>query len=262
MRKLEVVSAFSHSISSVRNNFGFAFRVSWPWMVFLLPFNIAEHIYLLLHPMVDPKKADFQTLSIVIGYGLLSTLAFSSIAVMWHRYILLDEIPSGWARLRLDSKVFRYIGNVILMSLFGIIAGVIFGIFYAIVALSLGKTGLLILVPATIAFGFALISYAFALGIKLPSVAIGRRDFSFSDVLQKTNGNFWQFIGLGLLMFISLIGVALVLGIVTYVLASTGSQTVLFVSFVLQLCINWIIAIWNVTILTSLYGYFVEDRNF
>jgi hypothetical protein len=262
MRKLEVLSAFSHSIRSVRDNFQFAFQVSWPWMLFLLPFNIAEHIYLLFNPLTDPKKASFEVLAIVFGYGLLSTIAFSSIAVMWHRYILMDEVPSGWARLRLDSTVFRYIGNALLMALFGIIAGVGFGIFYAIVGLILGKIGFLILVPATIAFGFAFLSYTFALGIKLPAVAIGRQDCSFGDVLQKSRGNFWQFIGLGLFIFLTLFGAALVLGIVTYVLASTGSQTVLFVSFVVQLGVNWILAIWNVTILTSLYGYFIEDRNF
>ena len=30
----------------------------------------------------------------------------------------------------------------------------------------------------------------------------------------------------------------------------------------LQLVVNWIIAIWGVTMLTSLYGYFAENRNF
>jgi hypothetical protein len=262
MRDLEVLSAYSHSIRSVRNNFQFAFQVSWPWMLFLLPFNIAEHAYLLFNPVADPKKVSFGILAIIFGYSLMSTVAFSSIAVMWHRYILLDEVPSGLARLRLDTVVFRYIGNAILMALAGLAAGIVFGIVYAIVGFILGKFGLLVLIPATIAFGLATISYAFALGIKLPAVAIGRRDCSFSDVLSRSKGNFWQFIGLALLVFLSLIGIALVLGILTYVIASIGSQTLLFVSFVLQLFVNWIVAIWNVTILTSLYGYFVEDRDF
>jgi len=37
--------------------------------------------------------------------------------VNWHRYILLDEVPHGMERLRLDATVWRYVGNILLIAL-------------------------------------------------------------------------------------------------------------------------------------------------
>ena len=46
MRKLPVFKALGHAIRSTTENMGFAFHISWPWMLLLLPFNAAVNLYL------------------------------------------------------------------------------------------------------------------------------------------------------------------------------------------------------------------------
>ena len=262
MRNLEVIKAFSHSVKSVRDHFPFAFHVSWPWMLAILPINLFGNVYVLLNQPAGPKEIKPEIVIISILIGLCSAIAFSSIAVSWHRYILLGDVPQGWARLRIDNVVWRYFGNTILMALIGVAAGIGAAIIAGLLVLIFHGFAAIILIPAGIAFFFAAISYGFRLGIKLPSIAIGRKDYRFGDALRDGQGNFWQFVGLAFLIFLTALIAGLIVAGIVYLIAQTGSQPLLFVSIAVQLFLNWLGTIWNVTILTSLYGFFAEKRDF
>jgi hypothetical protein len=45
MRKLPVFAALGHAFKSTTDNIGFAFHISWPWMLLLLPLNVAVNLY-------------------------------------------------------------------------------------------------------------------------------------------------------------------------------------------------------------------------
>lgn len=262
MRKLPVTSVIDHSFRSTWNNIAFAIHISWPWMLAFMPFNIAGNIYAFLNAPSSPE--DFKPMVEVVnaGLGILTMLIFASIAVSWHRYILLDEVPQGLQRLRLDWTVWRYFGNSLLIILIMFVAALPVGFVVALALAALGPLSAVIAIPVVIAAMLAAISYSYRFGVKLPAVALERNDYRFKDALRDTEGNFWSFVGLGLLVFLIFAAVGIAVGAPVFFLASFANVGLMAVLIALQLVVNWIIAIWGVTMLTSLYGYFAENRNF
>ena len=265
MRKLPVFAALGHAFRSTRDNIGFAFHISWPWMLMLLPINIIGNIYLTLNTEQDPAKFDPLVFFIVMTMACAGIIAYSSIAVNWHRYILLDEVAEGWTRLRIDGLMWRYIGNVlgiiVLMTLLGLVIGIPLGIityftkdlgWLSILIYGLGILGVL---------GLALVS-TYRLSVKLPSIAIGRKDFRLRDAWNSTAENFAQILGLVLLLFLCLLLVGLLMLGINYVSGVSGGIPGLSISLAIQVAVNWVATILGVTVLTSLYGFFVEGREF
>lgn len=260
MRQLPITGALAHSIKSTLNNIGFAFHVSWPWMLIILPFDLVGNAYAMLHQA--PGKMDPGVAVITIAVSLLTMIAFSSIAVSWHRYILMDEIPQGLQRLRLDATVWRYFGNTLLIILILVAAAIPLGIVVVLLGIMLGEKSAILIIPAYAAAMLAAVSYSYRLGIKLPAIAIGRPAYAFKSALADSVGNFWRFVGLGILVGLISIGFALVVAVPAYFVGQLQNAALLYVIIAVQLLLNWLATVWTVTMLTSLYGYFAEGRNF
>ena len=265
MQKLPVIAAFVHSIESTIGNIRFAFHASWLWMLLLLPLNIAGNIYILSFGVLDPQNVPWQVSMTSLVMGLCAMLAFASIAVNWHRYILRDEVPLGMQRLRLDNLVMNYFGNTLLIGLMLVLVSIAFFIPIGFLMWMFSTFSAVAVVFGGIA-GF--IAFIFVLGLsvrwslKLVAVAMGRSDVRISDAWRKTIGNHWQIAGLVVLVFTSLLVVALVFAGVTYGFGRAESAVALSALIFIQMAVNWLATIWNVTLLTSLYGYFFEDRKF
>lgn len=265
MRKLPVTRALGHAIKSTTDNIGFAFHISWPWMLLLLPLNVAVNLYLVFNGMQDPQNLAAQAFLLIVPLAIASVVAYCSIAVNWHRYVLLDEVAEGWQRLRVDSLMWRYIGNAILIGLIMIVGGFVAVLIFGLVGWGLGaavgEASLIVIMPSVIAlYAYALVS-AYRLAVKLPSVALGRSDFFMRDAWLATAGNFWQILGLLLLFVICVLLVGLAMLLVTYLFGQLGTLG-LSVSLAIQVAVNWVATILGVTLLTGLYGFFVEGREF
>lgn len=264
MRKLPVIDAFAHAARSTANNLAFAFHVSWPWMLVLLPILIVTNALALtnldFNPVTDPFPAGF--LAAALGAGLAQAVAFASIAVNWHRYVLLDEMPQGAQRLRIDGMVWRYFGNILLIALIIGLCGGLGALIIGFASAAFGDLGFYIAMALLIAG----VLYAFAafyrLGVKLPAIALERRDFGLRDAWRITTGNNARMLGLGLLYLIVGVAGALLAAALGAAFGLFGSTIGAAFSVAVQLVINWVLTILGITLLTSLYGYFVEDRNF
>ena len=265
MRKLPVTRALGHAIRSTADNISFAFHISWPWMLLLLPLNVAVNLYLVFNGVQDPKNLTAQSFLLIVPLAIASIVAYCSMAVNWHRYVLLDEVAEGWQRLRVDSLMWRYIGNAILIGLILIAGGIVAALIFSLVGWGLsavvGEASLIVIVPGVFAlYAYAIVS-AYRLAVKLPSVALERNDFYMRDAWRVTDGNFWQILGLVLLFFICVLLVGLAMLLVTYLFGQLGTLG-LSVSLAIQVTVNWVATILGVALLTSLYGFFVEGREF
>lgn len=261
VRKLPVGAAFGHVLRSTLNNIGFAWHLSWPWLLVILPMNIFAGLYGMTES-VTSETISPGAMVISLAIGLMSMFAFASIAVSWHRYILLDEVPKGWARLRADNVVWRYFGNTLLIFLI-LFAGLVPVVLLAAVFNAvLGNMGAIFAVPLYFAGVLYSLAVFYRLSVKLPAIALERRDFLLRDAWVVTDGNNWPLIGLALLFFISVVALALLVAAASWVIAQTGVSFLLFVSMAVQITLNWIVTIMGVTLLTSLYGFFVEKRDF
>jgi hypothetical protein len=268
MRTLPVGAAFSHSINSTINNLKFAFHVSWPWLIVLLPVSIFTNVYFQLHPFQPNTVPDVQSSLLALLSAVIEIVVFASIAVAWHRYILKDEVPQSIGqRLRVDSVVLRYVGNTILIWLRMLAMWLLAALPLLIVAgaSAVSKT-LVALLGIVWAIG-ALVYLVWLIGaagrwsVKLVSVAVGN-DIPMREAWSKTDGSHWQIVGLYVLFAMCAIGVGAVLAGFAYVGGSRGNMPVLIVAMAAQTMVNWFFTIWGVTLLTSLYGFFVEKREF
>jgi hypothetical protein len=261
MRILPVLAAYNHVLRSTINNLGFAWHLSWPWMIVIMPLNILAGIYGFTFAP-DAAAPSGEVIALTFLIALVTMFAFASIAVSWHRYILLDEMPQGLARLRADNTVWRYFGNTILIVL--ILAAALLPVFTvaAVLLSALGSAGIIIALPIYVA-GFVLgISAFYRLSVKLPAVALERKDYGMKDAWKATEGNTSRFLGLAALFFLAVMGMALILGALAWLLEKTGVDFALFLSLAIQIVFNWIVTVMGVTLLTSLYGYFEEKREF
>ena len=262
MKTLPVLAAFSHAFRSTTHNLGFAFQVSWPWMLALLPINIAGNLYFLANSFGNSEEMNPKVFAAVLIMGICGMIAFASIAVNWHRYILLDEVPHGMERLRLDATVWRYVGNILLIGLILVVGAGGIGIVLVILAVLLGTVGQFVAVIGAVALTLFSIVASYRLSIKLPAIALGRQDYGLLHAWTATARNSWRFLGLLLILFIVSGLAALAGGLVGFGLGTIGGNVGVSISVAVQLAVNWVLAILGVTMLTSLYGYFVEGREF
>jgi hypothetical protein len=272
MRKLPVIDAMSHAISSTKDNLGFAFNISWPWILALMPLNVMFNLYLVSKGIPAGQRLDTTATILSLVMGIVNILAYSSIAVNWHRYVLKDETPVGMQRLRLDNLTMRYFFNVIgIIIIIAVMSGVLFLLIALVlipmvaVAIGSGNEPQSVTAAVAIALLFPFITFVlvtfYRLSVKLPAIALDRHDFGFGDAWRATQNNFWRFLGLFLLLILCTIVVLLTMLAATFIFKNFGVLG-LSISLAIQVMVNWLTTIFGVTIITSLYGYFVEDRNF
>jgi hypothetical protein len=266
MRKLPVFPTFSHALKSTWYNLPFAFHVSWPWLLLLIPVSVWGDTTV---PDFDPMKMTPEQQAVMNQFLFktyvsvaVSMAIYASIAISWHLYILKDEVPHGFARLRFDKTVWRYFGNSILVILFATLA------LLPLVLLVAGLGTMAGLTPQAVINGFVIAAVLVAfpvtyrMSVKLPAIALGRRDFRFGDAWNATRGNTFQLIGLGLLSVLIAMLTGLIFGLLREHVVSFASDVLKWPFLLVRHLAGWGLAIFAITMLTSLYGFFVEKRDF
>lgn len=270
MSSFRAIPAVGHVLGTVARNIGPAIRMSWPWLAI---YAIVQGIGLLLFPDLQKvfaggdnalENAESGTGIMFLTLLVLSTLAFSSLAVNWHRFMLLGEEAEGGERLRIDGLVFRYIGNAFLGGLIG------------------GGLSLLAIIPVMILgfawwreLGIVIIASLFAivylgmlvvlqrLFLKLPAIALERDDYGFGSAWADSGGNNLRIAGFIVLLSIILLIALVVLGVpLAFLMIAQGepSTTSSVLGWTFQLVLNWLGWIVGINALTTLYGIFAEGR--
>ena len=196
------VPVFVEVLRGTIDNLGAAFRMAWPWLLLLVPLQIAAILYQARQTASAHEDWGLGTSLVSIGCMLIAFLAGASIAVNWHRYLLLDEEAAE--RLRVDRPVWRYIGNglllmlplFILMIVFVTPMTVIFGLAFLEDELATADVWLTVAILLGTLVPLAVLQ---RLSLKFPAVAIGRDDYGFRDSWRGTRGYFLRILGFTLL---------------------------------------------------------------
>jgi hypothetical protein len=182
---------------------------------------------------------------------LLLAVVYVWLAVTWHRYILLEEQPAGQLPAFHQKEILSYAFSAILLFL-------IMGVFSIVVGLVLSP--LLVLgIVGVIIMPIVFISLAlvvdYRLGLVLPARAIGQR-LTFGDAWAATKGQSGTILVLAIVSALA----AVVLDIPAMVLAYLpGIGNIL--ALVWRLATGWVTLVVGVSILTTLYGVYVEKRS-
>lgn len=247
MRKLSPTKAITHALNSVWTYRKVAAHIAFAWLPVLLVCAIAQ-IYF---GPPDPAAQEMTSAALVqIATSLVSLLAISAMSVSWHRFILLDEMGHG---LRVNANSLRYFGNYFLLLM-------------AMAVPLLLTIMTLLLLPAAVTFAIPALLLVWGavtrLSVKLPAIALGNRDFTFRSAWNATSGNFWPCLGVlvlnGMILFGGLLALIVVASGIAQMQPVLGDAFAMLASLVLQITY----AFFNASVVTSLYGYFVERREF
>jgi hypothetical protein len=256
-------SAFRHALHSLYYNRVAAFRMSWPWMLILAPFTYFDTrffkpLLLKLEPGTTSPEIAEAFVRYELPYLLVSGLSFASIAVNWHRYILRDELAQGLQRLRLDAPVWRYLFNLALVVVILVLVMLL-----PTVVVSLASS---LFPPLTHVGMFLIVVLAvvvsFRLSVKFPAIAVENHSYSFAKAYQQTKGMTLPIATYGALTVLTSFFVALIVSLPQWLAAGAEAETSFWLSFILQFCASWVMLIFGITVLTSLYGYFEEGRDY
>ena len=182
---------------------------------------------------------------LIVCVAIIFVLTAFWIAVSWHRFILLAEYPSGiFPTFRFD-RVLAYLGRVLLL---GLLMGIAFLPISIVVAILGGGT--LAFAVAAVYVIFLLVSF-YRLSIILPAAAIAT-PLSLKGAWSSTAGTTGTIFVLLIVNFLFQFLVQLTFTLLAIIPVLGILLTLLFSMLILPLI--------NVSLLTTMYGVFVEKR--
>ena len=115
--RLQVWRTVAQAYALTFRNFSYLLRISWAWVLLMIPISFAFHSFMFLRGWHDSTRVSYFG---SLFYNVSSTLLFlpflASIAVAWHRRLLADDVWPRRVYLRLDRTVVGYLGLSALIS--------------------------------------------------------------------------------------------------------------------------------------------------
>ena len=255
MQKIPVIQTIKHALNAVFHFRNAGIAIGLPWMLVLTGVRVIEFYFFSNAAPAegDPAQAMvFRPADLIIA--AFSMVVFSSIAVNWHRYILLDEATASEKKFRLDRPVWNYAGRTLLIMVI------------ALIPVLLPSAMLLSVFPSAgplLAFPFFMAGiYIMRMSVALPAAALERKDFGIGAALRITRGSNLQFAGLLALNALIFFATFLALAVVLSISGNFGTIVGRIFAFALIVPVNIFLSLFSVSLLSSLYGFFVEQRKF
>jgi hypothetical protein len=249
------VDLFMHSVRLVLGDWRNAVRITGAlYLIYAIPALILG--LLTPQPPADATPTEIAaTVGAAAPLGLITVLLLAVVyvwlAVTWHRYILLNEEPTGQLPPFRRSEILAYAGNAILLALIMIALSIVVGLVLSPLLL-LGVVGAIIMPIVFISLGL-IVNYR--LGLVLPSRAVGQR-LTLGEAWAATKGQSGTILVLAIVSAIA----AVVINIPALILAFIpGIGGIL--SSIWQIGTGWVTLLVGVSVLTTLYGVFVEKRS-
>lgn len=254
MNKLPPFQTIKHALKAVFQFRNAGMRIGLPWVLVLAAMSLIDRSFSVAPDPANGPASMMLPSPMELVIAALSLVIFSSIAVNWHRYILLDEMTASEKIFRLDRPVWNYAGRTLL---------IMFATLVPILALSFAFITVLPNLSAVLAVPFFVAGiYIMRMSVALPALALERKDFGITSALQVTQGNNLQFAALLALNGLILFATFLALGIVLSVVGNVNMMAAKVLALVLSVPVNLFLSLFSVSLLSSLYGFFVEQRKF
>lgn len=252
---MQTMQLFSHSVRMVLNNLGPAFRVSTPLIAIMVL------SYLLLGGESASYSGDFsfeggdmegEFTASAAASTILQILASLWVAVAWHRYILLEETPSGYIPAFRGDRVLSYFLRGLLLFVIVVVAAFALGfIGVFMIALETAITGVIGAVMIGVMV-VAIIVISARLYVILPAAAVDR-ELPLREAWNATEGMTIPIVVAYVLLVLCLMVGGFVLGLVSIF---TG-----FVGVLLLIVFNAVATLFGLSFLTTIYGVAIEGRS-
>lgn len=193
-RKLYVWALAWSSYTIVLSNLGLLLRTSWIWvaLVVLVRLGLNQHT-----AGIATADGTFEKLFVSTLHLSVNVVLLASVAVMWHRVVLLEERPQGFLYVRFDRTVLSYCAYGLALVL----------IQAALEACVIGAGNWLgFIAPFVIGFVF------FRCMLVLPAAAIDA-PMTIWESWDLTDGNGWRLLAASLVTGLPLMSVVIILAL-------------------------------------------------
>jgi hypothetical protein len=238
---------FMHSVNLVLNQLNGALRISAVLYVASLLVSIVGYFIFVQAVMTQPN-VPWQSilLGIVIGFFYLW------IAVAWHRFVLLDEIPQTLLPPFHGDRILAYLGRSIIVCLIIFAIAIVVGFVNAVIlAATNGSPVALVLTTLLVVFVALLISYRLA--PMFPAAAIGKV-LGVREAWAATTGSTGTIVVLALVSALA----SVIVDLPVLLLQNLPGGAI--IAFAWTAVTSWFKLLIGVSILTTLYGVYVEKR--
>ncbi len=240
---------FRHSFFMVFNNLGAAARISVPW---ILVSGIGGGLGLyIINKMLNLQVPMMQFAGVIGIFALLVALsAISSIiAIQWHRFVLLGEMPAGYLSGWHDLNYRTYTVQVLKILFFLIVLSYFSRTLVALVFYGEGQFFRSFALGSIITFVFL------RLAIGLPAIALkGKRIGPAQSWKMSKDFRVVLFVTALLLSLLSALPEFLIIFI-------SGPSSMSLVPLLFALILTWFSMMVGLSILTTFYGVYVEKRS-
>lgn len=170
--------------------------LQWSWFAAMLANITKDNAHFVPVPLTLPPN--FFWLSVLLY--VVVTLGTVSIAVAWHRRIILDEPPGVSGGNLVTAPLWRYIGTGFVLALLLILPYVVIlipGAFLLggpspFIPEQAPNGAFFMLIPIVFAFYIAGLAVLLRLVVLLPARAIGDVGLTFGQAWRRTRGNIWR----------------------------------------------------------------------
>ena len=198
-RSLPPMGAIEFSIAAVFRHFFFGLRLALGWLVVLLPLLALAWYMVLRNGPPDIKALSGGQIAAIAALGVGVLLASFSIAVNWHRRLLLDEKPRRLRWVRLDGVVWRYLaGFVLLLLVLALYGGAAYGLVTMApqaLELKLGPAAKPLGIVLAVLFGLSALFTFYRLSSWLAGIAAGDRGYTLGTAWKATAKNRFAYLG-------------------------------------------------------------------
>lgn len=214
--KLPLWDTICLSYSIVFRDFRDVLSICWVWVIVLAPVMITQRAlqWSWIGSAVAQLKAGGAPLQSVAlsqrmplelrlftyGVGLLVTVAGVSIAVAWHRRIILGEQPRLSGSNVATGSLWRYVAvgiAIMLIAFVPIVLGVLVVLLFLFSLIPLGvsgghNAGFVVIVVVMVLCYLFFIAVMLRLCLLLPARAVGDMSVTFERAWKSTRGNTWR----------------------------------------------------------------------
>lgn len=202
------MSALEFAIANVFRHFFFGLRLAVTWAIIASPVAAAVWFSAFHGALPDLAVPSPRAIGGLAVLGTMLLLASFSIAVNWHRRIILNEKPCWLGWVRLNGVVWRYLFCFLFIA--AVVGAAAAGVFavqtYAVPALEpqLAAAAKPVGIGISVLLGlFGLFTW-YRLSTLLPAIATGDKDYSIDTAWKATRNNRARFLGFTFWLLFSL----------------------------------------------------------
>ncbi len=251
LRKISIVAALRHLTHLATQNAAAASRIALPWLALAALFNAWA---LWSHPNEPTTLSNINFGPYDYLANAVSILATSSIAVSWHRHVILNDDMKLVQAFHIDKKVLVYAASNLLITL---CIGV--PVLLAIVLVNAIVPALI--VPLATAFLLLSVMFIIRLSLRPVAIAVGNLPFKFQSAFEATRGNNLGILAIAVTVAIVCMIALLVAGLLNQGLAQLNPKLDLPGRILLSIPADFFSFVVVNAMFSTLYRFFVENKD-